>query len=213
MKVLVACETSGVVREAFRKLGHDAWSCDLLPADDGSEFHFQCNFWEIVHRDWELGIFHPTCTYMNGAAAWAFKDGPYHQKVKPGTLTGQARRDARESSLTEVRRIMTLPFPTAIENPTGFINTMIRKPDQIVQPYQFGDDASKATCIWLNKLLPLWIDHANYVHPRMVDGKPRWANQTDSGQNKLSPGPNRWKERSRTYPGIAKSMAEQWGKK
>ncbi len=209
MKILIGYESSGVVREAFRALGHDAWSCDLLPAEDGSEYHFQCDIWEVVNKGWNMGLFHPSCTYMTNSAAWAFGDGPYHQKVKPETLVGQARRDARELALAEVRRLMDLPFPHAIENPVGAISNAIRKPDQIIQPWQFGEDASKATCLWLTGLLKL--TPTNQIEPRMVNGRPRWGNQTDSGQNKLSPEPKRWQERSRTYPGIARAIAAQWG--
>lgn len=210
MRVLIGYESSGVVREAFRALGHDAWSCDLLPAEDGSRYHLQGDIWDMIGgMNWNLGIFHPSCTYLTNSAAWAFGDGPYHQNVKTETLVGQARRDARELALAEVRRLMALPFPHAIENPVGAISGAIRKPDQIIQPWQFGDDASKATCLWLKRLPKLAT--TKKIAPRMVDGKPRWANQTDSGQNKLSPGPNRWQDRSRTYPGIAAAMAAQWG--
>ena len=108
---------------------------------------------------------------------------------------------------------MNLPVERiAIENPVGCISTRIRKYDQMVQPYEYGDDASKRTCLWLKGLPKLQPNPGDYVSPRMVDGKPRWANQTDSGQNRLGPSDTRWKERSKTYPGIAKAMAEAWGK-
>lgn len=209
MRVLIGYESSGVVREAFRALGHDAWSCDLQPADDGSPFHYQCDIFDVTSLDWDMAIFHPPCTYLTISAAWAFGDGPYHQAVKPGTLVGQARREAREKALDDVRRLMALPYPKAIENPIGAISTSIRKPDQVIQPHQFGDDASKATCLWLDRL-PLLIP-TRHVAPRFVNGKPRWANQTDNGQNRLSPSDTRWKERSKTYPGIAAAFADQWG--
>jgi len=231
MKILIGFESSGMVREAFRRRGHDAWSCDLQPADDGSPFHFQCDIWDVVDRDWDMAGFHPTCTYLTISAAWAFGDGPYHQKVKPGTLVGAARRDARDKALADVRRLLALPYPKFIENPTGFINTQIAKPTQIIQPYQFGADASKGTCLWLDRLPPL--KPTQYVKPRLVCvcgavytygtdccpgcgetnacAKPRWANQTNSGQNNLTPGDKRWKTRSKTYSGIADAMATQWG--
>jgi len=208
MRVIIGYETSGMVREAFRALGHNAWSCDILPADDGSPYHIQCDIFDVANEDWDIGIFHPPCTYLTGSAAWAFKDGPYHQKVKPITLVGADRRAARADALKDVLRLMALPYPKAIENPVGAISTYICKPDQIIQPYMFGDDASKKTCLWLDrlpKLLP-----TKYIKPRIVAGKPRWGNQTDSGQNSLSPSDLRWKERSKTYPGIAAAFAAQW---
>jgi hypothetical protein len=123
-----------------------------------------------------------------------------------------------EASIEEVKWCMSHNMPWYLENPVGIISSRIRKPDQIIQPYQFGDDASKKTCLWLNRLLPLMIDHGLRFEGRKVEwpkgsGKivERWKNQTDSGQNKLGPSEKRWKERSRTYPKIAKSMAEQWG--
>lgn len=125
MRVLLGYESSGVGREAFRALGHDAYSCDLLDAADGSPYHIKGNIFDCAYDDWDLGIFHPSCTFLTNSAAWAFTDGPYHMKVKPGTLVGAARRTAREQALSEVRRLMALPYPHAIENPRGFISTMI----------------------------------------------------------------------------------------
>jgi hypothetical protein len=216
VKILIGYESSGVVREAFRARGHDAWSCDIQPADDGSRFHFQCDIWDITGQRWDMGIFHPTCTYLTNSAAWAFTDGPYHMKLKPGTLTGEARREARREAIAEVRRIMALPYPKAIENPTGAISTSIRKPDQIIQPYNFGDDASKGTCLWLDRLPKL--QPTKRVRGRMIEwprgtGRmvERWSNQTDGGQNRLTPSEKRWKDRSKTYAGIAAAMAQQWG--
>lgn len=216
MRVLIACESSGVIREEFRKLGHDAWSCDLQPADDGSPYHYQCDVFDIIHKGWDLMIAHPSCTYLTNSAAWAYGDGPYHQKVKPGTLVGADRRAAREEALMFVRRLMDAPIPKiAIENPVGTISTRIREATQYIQPYDFGDDASKKTGLWLQGLPKL--EPTEYVPGRIVgyrkNGKPimRWGNQTDSGQNKLTPGADRWKVRSKTYLGWAKAMAAQWG--
>jgi hypothetical protein len=213
MRVLVGYESSGTVREAFRALGHDAWSCDLLASDDGSPHHYQCDIWEVAEDDWDIGIFHPPCTYLTVSAAWAFEDGPYHQKVKPGTLVGEARRNARDKALEVVRRLMALPYPFAIENPIGAISKAIRKPDQVIQPYEFGEDASKATCLWLHRL-PRLIP-TERIAGRIVtlpNGKTveRWANQCDNGQNRLPPSDERWKLRSKTYDGIARAMADQW---
>ncbi len=213
MNVLIGYESSGVMRQAFRSLGANAWSCDLQPADDGSEFHYQCDIWEVAESDfWDFGIFHPTCTYLTNSAAWAFKNGPYHQKVKPETLVGEARRNARDEALQNIQRLMNSLYPHIIENPRGYIGTMIKPATQIIQPYQFGDNASKATCLWLSDGLKP-ITHTQRFNGRWVlhNGKyrERWQNQTDSGQNKLPPGKDRWKERSKTYPGIAKAIATQ----
>lgn len=209
-RVIVGFETSGMIRNALRAIGVDAVSVDVLPSEDGSQFHIIGDAYEVAESEWfAFGVFHPPCTYLTGSAAWAFTDGPYHQRVKPGTLVGQARRNARDAALADVRRLMALPYPKAIENPVGAIGTHIRRPDQIIQPFEFGDDASKRTCLWLDRLPRL--RNTGWVEPRMVDGKPRWGNQTDSGQNRLSPGADRWKERSRTYPGIAQAAATQWG--
>lgn len=213
MRVLVACERFGVIRDAFIRAGHDAWSCDLVDSAVAGP-HIKGDVREVLNQGWDLMIAHPDCTYLTISAAWAFKDGPYHQKVKEGTLVGAARREAREEALDFVRLLMDAPIPRiAIENPIGAISSAIRKPDQIIQPYQFGDDASKATCLWLKNLPPL--EHTQRVQGRMVEhnGKivERWANQTDSGQNKLSPGEGRAMERAKTYQGWADAMASQWG--
>lgn len=210
MRVIIGMETSGATRRRMREAGYDAWSVDVLPSVDDSPFHIIGDVFDHLADGWGLGIFHPSCTYLTGSAAWAFGDGPYHQKVKPGTLVGQARREARERALCDVRRLMSAPIPRiAIENPVGAISGAIRKPCQTIQPYQFGDDASKRTCLWLKNLPHL--TPTQYVAPRLVDGKPRWANQTDSGQNRLSPSADRWSQRSVTYPGIAAAMVDQWG--
>ncbi len=229
MIVVIGMETSGALRRRVQALGHETYSADLLPSEDGGEEmaydaegrplgrHLVGDVFDTLDNLkandlWpELAIFHPTCTYLTGSAEWAYGNGPYHQKVKPTTLTGIARREARLEALYDVRRIMDLDIDCiAIENPVGVIGTRIRKPDQSVQPYQFGDDASKRTCLWL-KGLPL-LRPTCQVAPRMVGDRPRWANQTDSGQNRLSPSDDRWKNRSRTYGGIADAMADQWGR-
>jgi len=157
-----------------------------------------------------MAVLHPMCTYLTISAAWAFTDGPYHQKVKPGTLVGAARREAREQAIENFKRLDALPFPTAIENPApSFISKAHRPPDQTIQPYQFGDDASKRTGLWLRGLPRL--HPTQWLQGRIVNGKERWGNQTDSGQNRLSPSANRWLERSATFPGIAAAMGAQWG--
>lgn len=219
-KVLVVCESYGRTRDAFRARGFDAYSCDLLPTVLPGP-HFQCDAREIVTEEWQqqywrwdLIICHPDCTYLTNSAAWAYGDGPYHQKVKEGTLVGAARRAAREQALEFVQFLMDAPVPLiAIENPVGVISTRIRPADQYIHPYQFGDDASKKTGLWLKGLPKLQaLPEDQWVKPRYVNGRPRWANQTDSGQNRLSPGPDRWRERSATYQGWSDAMADQWGK-
>lgn len=219
-KILIGYSACPLTRQAFEKHGHEVWTCDLLPVRDGSATHHQCDIWEIFNLGWDMAVLHPMCTVLTCSGAWAFNDPDYdrypgvgyHQKVKPGTLTGRARRMARDIELANFEGLLRLPFPVAIENPAvSFVNKAIRPPDQIIHPHQFGDDASKATGLWLNDLPPLKVDPALAVQPRYVDGRPRWANQTDSGQNRLSPSANRWLERSATYPGIAAAMGEQWG--
>ena len=254
MKVFVGMETSGAFRGRFAAMGHDARSADLLPAEDDGAGHIVGDVFEALDalraRGWwpDLAIFHPTCTYLTNSAAWAFNDPDYgrypgvgyHQRVATGTLVGAERRKARALALNDVRRIMALPIRRkVIENPIGAISAAIRKPTQIIQPYEFGDDASKATCFWYvgadGEELPdmrLPVYPAKRVAGRMVPRAramgasdrangcangcagpafiERWANQTDTGQNRLSPGGDRWKERSRTFPGIADAGAAHW---
>lgn len=194
MRILVACEYSGRVRQAFRDRGHDAWSCDLLPAEDDSPFHLDVDVIELLNEGWDMMIAHPPCTYL------AVSGLHWNNKI-PG------RAEKTEEALEFVKTLLNAPIDKiALENPVSCISSRIRKPDQIIQPWHFGEDASKKTCLWL-KNLPL-LKETNRL---AGDSKTRRANQTASGQNKLSPGPNRWKERSRTYQGIADAIAEQWG--
>lgn len=196
MKVLVACEYSGRVRDAFLRNGHEAMSCDLLPTDvDGP--HYQGDVFDIIGDGWDLMIAHPPCTYLSVSGMhW--------------TTRGLRDPQLTEDALEFVKKLMSAPIAKiAIENPISVISSRIRKPDQIITPYQFGHDASKKTCLWL-KNLPL-LRQTNFVEPRIVNGRPRWGNQTDSGQNKLAPSADRWKVRSETYEGIADAMANQWG--
>lgn len=224
-RVLIGYSTCRLTREAFRRAGCDVWTCDLRPAlEHDVDQHLQGDIWTAIDcfdGAWDFAVLHPMCTYLTVSAAWAYSDPDfdrypgvgYHQRVASGTLTGAARREARETEIENFRRLLALPFPVAIENPArSFICTAIRPPNQCVQPYEFGDDASKITGLWLTRGTPkLVADSAQYVKPRWVNGRPRWANQTDSGQNRLSPGENRWLERSATYPGIAAAMGAQWG--
>ena len=199
MRVLVACEFSGVVRDAFLQRGHDAWSCDLLPTERPGP-HYQCPVEELFYyspQKWDLMIAHPPCTYLSVSGLhWNNRNLDRMQRT--------------EDALEFVRTLLTAPIRRiALENPVGCISTRIRTPDQIIQPYDFGHDASKRTCLWLQNLPKL--RPVQYVEPRMVGGRPRWANQTDSGQNRLGPSADRWKLRSITYQGIADAMADQWG--
>lgn len=222
MRILIGYSACPVTQAAFEAKGHDVYTCDLLPARDQwrADKHFQCDIWDVARERWDRGIFHPMCTNLTVSAAWAFKDPDferypevgYHQRVKPGTLVGAARRAARDEAIDNVRKLLELPYPKAIENPgAGFLSKAIRPADQLIQPYEFGDDASKLTGLWLDRLPPLRIDPAARKAGRWVNGKERWANQTDSGQNRLTPGDARWLERSATYPGIARAFAEAWG--
>lgn len=197
MRVLIACEYSGAVRDAFRERGHDAVSCDLLPSDVPGP-HYQGDVLDILGDGWDLLIAHPPCTYLAVS-------GIHWNRRIPG------RAERTEEALAFVRELLAAPIGRiALENPVSIISSRIRKPDQIIQPWQFGHDASKATCLWLRNL-PLLVPTGPEIAPRIVDGKPRWANQTDSGQNRLPPSADRWKIRSETYSGIAAAMAEQWG--
>lgn len=213
MKWLVGCEESQIVCKALRARGHEAYSCDLKkPSGGHPEWHLQMDVFDAIESDeWDAGIFFPDCTYLTCSAEWAYGDGPYHQKVKPETLVGDARRIARNQAIEFVKRLYSCPIPrVAIENPIGVLSSRWMKPTQVIQPYQFGDDASKATCLWLRGL-PLLVP-TKQIHPRIVNGKPRWGNQTDSGQNKLGPSDSRAELRSKTYPGIAACMAATWSK-
>lgn len=197
MRVLVACEYSGTVRDAFRARGHDAWSCDLLPTDADPTWHYEGDVFDIINDDWDLMIAHPPCTYLCSS-------GLHWNKRIPGrdALTQEALAFVKKLLSADILRI-------ALENPIGRIATAIRPADQIIQPNWFGHDASKATAIWLNGLPKLQA--TQHIEPRIINGKKRWANQTDSGQNKLAPSADRWKIRSTTYLGIANAMADQWG--
>lgn len=190
MKVLVACEMSGRVRDAFLAHGHEAVSCDLLPSQAPGP-HIQGDVLAVLDHGWDLMIAFPPCTYLCSS-------GLHWNRRRP------ERAALTEQALQFVQQLLEAPIPRiALENPVGCISTRIRKPDQIIQPWQFGDDASKATCLWLRNLPPLV--------PTNVLRKDRYANQTPSGQNRLGPSAERALIRSLTYPGIARAMAEQWG--
>lgn len=181
MRVLVACEYSGTVRDAFAARGHDAWSCDLLPTERLGN-HIHGDVLQHLHRNWDLMIAHPPCTHLAVSGARWFKDKQIEQA----------------EALDFVRRLLDAPIPRiALENPISIISSRIRKPDQIIQPWQFGHGETKATCLWLNNLPKL-------LPTNIVEGR-------EARIHKMPPGPDRWKERSRTFEGIAQAMAQQWG--
>lgn len=181
MKVLIACEYSGTVRDAFLANGHDAISCDLLPTEKPGP-HYQGDVRDILNDGWELMIAHPPCTHLAVSGARWFKD----------------KQEEQKEALDFVRLLLDAPIEKiALENPISIISSRIRKPDQIVQPWQFGHGETKATCLWLKNLPKL-------VPSDIVEGR-------EAKVHRMSPGPNRWKERSRTYQGIADAMANQWG--
>ena len=184
MKVLVACEFSGVVRRAFRNCGHDAWSCDLMESEDASEFHIQGDVLDILGDGWDMMIAHPPCTHLAVSGARHFKE-----KIA----------DGRQNKALDFVRILLESYinKVALENPVSVISSHIRKPDQIIQPWQFGHPETKATCLWLKNLPCL-------VPTDIVSGR-------EGKVWKMPPGPDRWKNRSRTYSGIADAMAHQWG--
>jgi hypothetical protein len=182
MRVLIACEFSGIVRDAFIARGHDAWSCDLLPSERPGP-HVQGDVLALLGADWDLMIAHPPCTHLAVSGARWFKD----------------KRVEQEAALAFVATLMQARIPRiALENPISIISSRIRKPDQIVQPWMFGHGETKATCLWL-KGLPL------LVPTDIVSGR-------EARVHRAPPGPDRWKERSRTLPGIAAAMADQWGR-
>lgn len=196
MRVLVACEFSGIVREAFNARAQCyATSCDLLPPEDGRvDCHIQGDVLDVLRDDWDMMIAHPPCDHLAVSGARWFPE---------------KRADGRQQAAIEFfMALVNAPIPhIAIENPIGIMSRLYRKPDQIIQPWQFGHPESKSTCLWL-KGLPK-IAHKD-VLPLPASG--RWTNQTPSGQNKLGPSPTRAADRARTYTGIATAMAEQWSR-
>lgn len=182
MRILVACEYSGKVREAFRKLGHDAWSCDLLPADDNSHYHIKGDVLNILIDSWDMMIAHPPCTHLAVSGARWFKHKAAEQR----------------QAIEFVRQLLHAPIDhIALKNPISLISSSIRPADQVIQPWMFGHGVTKATCLWLKNLPPL-------MPTRIVAGREQriW---------KLPPSKDRWNLRSETYQGIADAMAQQWG--
>lgn len=181
MKVLVGCEFSGTVRDAFIAGGHDAMSCDLLPTDKPGP-HYQGDVRDVLDGGWDLAIFHPPCTHLAVSGARWFKD----------------KKTEQEEALEFVRLLLNAQIPRiALENPVSIISSRIRKPDQVIQPWQFGHGETKATCLWLKNLPKL-------VPTNIVEGRAAVV-------HRMPPSPDRWKMRSKTYEGIAQAMATQWG--
>jgi hypothetical protein len=198
MRVLIACEYSGAVRDEFIRLGHDAMSCDLLPTDKPGP-HYEGDVFDIINDGWDMMIAFPPCTHLAlSGSQW------FAEKQKDGR---------QDEALQFVRDLMNADIPKiAIENPIGIISSRIRKYDQIIQPYMFGDPFQKSTCLWLKGLQPLIatdvVDKGEFKEWVGKNGKkkkqPLWYAES------LSQGDLRWKIRSQTFPGIAKAMAEQW---
>jgi hypothetical protein len=202
-KVLIGCEYSGRVRDAFIRLGHEAVSCDFLATDVPGP-HYQGDVFDIINDGWDMAIFFPPCTYLCRSGL--------HWNLNPASVRFGGKQT--EEALQFVQALLDAKIPRiALENPAGCISSRIRKPDQTIQPYNFNEDASKMTCLWLKNLPKL--QNTGYFPPRIVeggkyDGKKRWSNQTDSGQNRLPPSEDRWKLRSETFQGVADAMAAQW---
>ena len=187
LRVLVGCEYSATVRDAFRARGFDAWSCDLLPTEGDPRWHIQGDVVEVARREprwghWDMAIFHPPCTHLAVSGARWFREKAVEQQEALGFVS--------ELFSAPIRHI-------ALENPVSIISSRFRKPDQIIQPWQFGHGETKATCLWLTNLPKLRPTN-------IVEGR-------EARVHRMAPGPDRWKERSRTYAGIAAAMAEQWG--
>lgn len=199
MLVLIACEYTATVRQAFAAKGHEAVSCDILPTEvPGEDLHYEGDIKDILYDGWDLMIAHPPCTYLASSGLH------WNNKI-------EGRAELTEEALDFVRMLLDAPIDKiCLENPVGRIGTAIRKADQYIQPYDFGHNASKKTGLWLKNLPKL--EPTLYIpHEYEVDGKKRWANQTPGGQDKTSPSPTRGLDRSRTFQGIADAIAEQWG--
>ena len=197
MRVLIACEYSGVVRQAFRERGHDAWSCDLLPSEDASEHHIIGNVLPILADNWDLMIAHPPCTHLSVSGARWFKEKQVEQAA----------------AIRFFSAIADAPIPRmCLENPVSVISTRLGPPTQIIQPWQFGHAEMKSTCLWLHWLPPLMPTNVvGPPPPSGTDERKKWERVWRMPPRGWSGDSTRWKERSRTYQGIATAMAEQWG--
>ncbi len=215
LRILVACEFSGIVRDAFTKRGHDAWSCDLIPTESPGN-HIQDDILNVLDQEWDMMIGFPPCTYLTITANKWLKDQP---ERKSGALVGYKRRAAREKAIKFFLALFNSNIPLiAIENPIGCLSRVFRKPNQIIQPFQFGHQERKATCLWL-KNLPL-LHSTNIVEPisYIANGKKYSPTHYNSKRSLnrldcLPPGKERSKLRSKTFQGIANAMADQWSEK
>ncbi len=213
-RVLIACEFSGIVREAFKKQGWDAWSCDILPTEIEGQ-HIQDDVLKHLDDGWDMMIAHPPCTYLCvSGAGWYYDPKDKHlpiEKRRPHPKYPNRRQDQKDA-ITFFMSLIDAPIPKiAVENPIGVMSKTYRKPDQIIQPYQFGEEASKATCLWLKglpKLIPTKIvSKGEFYYPKSgATRRPKWF--ADSA---YLPKEERQKARSKTFKGIADAMAEQWG--
>jgi hypothetical protein len=196
MRILVGCEESQEVTKALRELGFEAFSCDLQECSGGNpEWHLQMDVFEAIKLGWDMAIFFPTCTYLTISANKWYKDQPPR---KSGTLVGKERRDARIEAINFFMRLYNCEIPkVAIENPIGVMSSEFRKPDQVLQPWMFGHGETKATCLWLKGLPKL-------IPTNIVEGRVQRLHLLPKTKDRA-------KLRSKTYPGIAKAMAEQWG--
>ena len=214
--VLVACECSGRVREAFRKRGHNAWSCDLLPAEDGSPYHHTGDVRDVpskilnqegILQGWDLVIAHPPCTYLSvSGARWFYHPDDSHMPTEQRRPHPRYpdRREQQDRAASFFMSLAELPIPEiAIENPVCVMSTRWRKPDQVIQPYEYGDPFKKATCLWLRGLPPL--KPTDIVEPHIITYRDGNKFSADYGFCKSGG------KRSKTYQGIADAMAEQWG--
>lgn len=202
MDWLVACECSGIVRSRLRDAGINAWSCDIKPAEDGSKFHLQADVLTVLNRGWAGMVAHPECKYLCGSGL--------HWNSRGYMVGGRPRSELTAEGLEFALALWNADIDrVALENSVGILSRPenLGKPTQVVQPYQFGHDASKATCFWLRKIDKLILDPDLYVPPTpRPNGKSYWANQTDTGQNRLPPSANRSTDRARTFPGIADAL-------
>lgn len=205
MNILLACEESQAVTTAMRKKGHKAFSCDILPTSGKNpEWHLRCDINHVLDEcwNWDMIIAFPPCTYLTVS-----NNGPMARGCSKYTIEEGKR--LRQEAIDFFMLFANHPCKKkAIENPIGIMSSIYRTPDQYIQPNEFGHDASKKTCLWLFGLPKLKA--TKYIPGRIIKGKMRWANQTDSGQNKLTPSDTRATERSKTYQGIADAMADQW---
>lgn len=210
MRVLVGCEFSGIVRQAFRDKGHDAWSCDILPAEDNSPFHYQCDVISLLNEVWDLGIFHPPCTYLTNAGVRHLHENVASKNGVKAKIHGQARMREMEKACHFFNTLYNANIDkVCIENPIPhkYAKFYIGDYTQLLQPWQFGEKQTKAVCLWLRGLPKLKPTKIVGPPPKIMspEEKRSWHKV-----HYMSPGKNRWKERSRFFHGIAKAMSEQW---